>query len=260
MQRGEWQQTHQGIALDEQGRLLDGQQRLNAIVDSEQPQWLLVSRGAPEDILMVVDEGTKRSPADYFRFRNESDNAGLKAAAATLLWRYRTERFASAQQVTNDVIYGLYHAEPGLGDAVGRQEHKMATKLQHVSPAVSIVGAHLTYLSCETAQVAREFLDGLRLGTGLDLDDARYTLREELQRGKKTGIDSSTIGSQYKSRLVLNLWGFCLDRWLEGRATRNLPQRIADSETVLQWPELDPPDYDAEFLGLASEDEEEDEE
>jgi len=64
MQRGEWITTHQGIAFDETGRLIDGQHRLEAIVNSDLKIKMLVARGLSEKAFSVLDSGMKRTIAD----------------------------------------------------------------------------------------------------------------------------------------------------------------------------------------------------
>ena len=53
--------THQGIALDEEGRLRDGQHRLQAVVDSGQTVKLVVTTGLPDDAIQAIDDGRKRT-------------------------------------------------------------------------------------------------------------------------------------------------------------------------------------------------------
>lgn len=48
MRRGKWHITHQGIAFDEAGNLLDGQHRLAAIVKSGCTIEMLVTTGLPQ--------------------------------------------------------------------------------------------------------------------------------------------------------------------------------------------------------------------
>lgn len=55
--------THQGIALDENGKLVDGQHRLTAIVNTGVEVQMLVTRGIPLKAVMVVDRGMKRDSA-----------------------------------------------------------------------------------------------------------------------------------------------------------------------------------------------------
>lgn len=66
--RGEYIQTHQGIAFSETGELLDGQHRLTAISELRDGCFpMLVSWGVAENAFQVMDIGLKRSPADALR-------------------------------------------------------------------------------------------------------------------------------------------------------------------------------------------------
>lgn len=64
IKRGEWIASHQGIAFTENGRLIDGQHRLSAIVSANIPVEMLVVRGVPENAFKVIDAGVKRSISD----------------------------------------------------------------------------------------------------------------------------------------------------------------------------------------------------
>jgi len=63
MQTGRFGVTHQGIAFDDLGRLIDGQHRLWAIVLSGLPQILQVTRGLSTAAQGVIDENVPRSLA-----------------------------------------------------------------------------------------------------------------------------------------------------------------------------------------------------
>lgn len=67
MTRGDWQETHQGIAFGENGRLLDGQHRLAAITQSGIAQRMLVSTGIPDRSFMIFDAGSRRTDAQNMR-------------------------------------------------------------------------------------------------------------------------------------------------------------------------------------------------
>lgn len=61
---GEFILTHQGIAFDETGNLIDGQHRLNAIIDAGKPVEMNVTVGLSTKAFAVTDQGVKRTPAD----------------------------------------------------------------------------------------------------------------------------------------------------------------------------------------------------
>ena len=71
MTAGEWNLTHQGIAFDETGRLMDGQNRLFAIVKSGVPVEMMVTHGLKSEVNKSIDDGAVRSVRDYMRFSGE---------------------------------------------------------------------------------------------------------------------------------------------------------------------------------------------
>ena len=64
MTAGKWRLTHQPIALTDDGRLLDGQHRLWAIVESEQTVPMMVARNCDPETFAVIDGGKLRSGSD----------------------------------------------------------------------------------------------------------------------------------------------------------------------------------------------------
>lgn len=60
MLNGDWETTHQGIAIGSDGRLLDGQHRLMAVAVSGVTVKILVSRGVPTHQYYIFDAGYKR--------------------------------------------------------------------------------------------------------------------------------------------------------------------------------------------------------
>ncbi len=64
MINGDWQLTHQGIAFDTTGRLIDGQHRLHAIIEAGVPIQILVTRGCSASSFSIIDRGANRRPSD----------------------------------------------------------------------------------------------------------------------------------------------------------------------------------------------------
>lgn len=66
--RGEYIQTHQGVAFATNGELLDGQHRLTAISELRDGSFpMMVAREVNEDAFRVMDIGVKRTAADALR-------------------------------------------------------------------------------------------------------------------------------------------------------------------------------------------------
>ena len=77
MRRGEWKLSHQGIAIGQDGRLLDGQHRLLAVVSCGIPVLMSVTTGVDCDSFISMDVGVKRTV---------SDSTGLDSGVASGAW------------------------------------------------------------------------------------------------------------------------------------------------------------------------------
>lgn len=64
MANGEWRLTHQGVAFNCDGILLDGQHRLKAVEQSGHTIQMVVTRGVSKDAQLVMDDHAKRSAGD----------------------------------------------------------------------------------------------------------------------------------------------------------------------------------------------------
>lgn len=77
---GQWQLTHQPLALTPAGAVLDGQHRLAAIVAADQAVDMLVVRDADPETFGVVDAGAARTTGDTLKIAGYSDVNHLSAA------------------------------------------------------------------------------------------------------------------------------------------------------------------------------------
>jgi hypothetical protein len=92
MAANRWCPNHQGVAFSkEDGALIDGQNRLTAIVISGRAQWMMVCREVPErvegveaTVMETIDRGTPRSVADMLRLGHGMTNEANLIAAACL--------------------------------------------------------------------------------------------------------------------------------------------------------------------------------
>ena len=61
METGSFKLTHQGIAIDWNGMLVDGQHRLRAIIKYGKPVQMLVSTAVDPELYKVIDRGARRT-------------------------------------------------------------------------------------------------------------------------------------------------------------------------------------------------------
>jgi len=74
MESGEWMLSPQGIGFNDKGELIDGQHRLQAIIDSNITVPILVVTGLPIRTQEKVDRQKKRSLYDVFYLAGYADN------------------------------------------------------------------------------------------------------------------------------------------------------------------------------------------
>lgn len=86
MAEGRWVTTHEGIAFDTRGRLIDGQHRLAAIVASGVSLFLWVFRDLPDDAIQVINRGKARTMAHRLQCLGfaASDNDTVAVARAMM--------------------------------------------------------------------------------------------------------------------------------------------------------------------------------
>ena len=110
IKRGEWRVSPQGIVFHTEGRLLDGQHRLKAVVQANIPVYMVVFKVQDEGIFQVLDQGAKR---------NISDISGVDrrvVEVANFSCRLMLNKFTS-------LSYG--QVEPVLNSVVGETSHEL---------------------------------------------------------------------------------------------------------------------------------------
>jgi hypothetical protein len=186
MSTGQWQENGQSIILASDGTLLDGQTRLRAIIESGETFWLVVVRGVSKDAFPTLDTGAVRKPKDVLSAHGYENPQNLGATAKIVL-NYihgappNTSR--SAEEILNFV-----KAHPSIVMFTS-----LTKGLRGNAPA-NAVGAIL-FLSDEAGVypgMAATFLEKVRRGVSLSLDDPCYQLRERL-RGTKWRADDIVV-------------------------------------------------------------------
>lgn len=82
--RKEWRLHHQGIAIDVNGHLRDGQHRLTAIVRTDIPMVVYVTYNVDPDALLHIDEQMPRSIATAIRAAEKGDYRSSEIAVARI--------------------------------------------------------------------------------------------------------------------------------------------------------------------------------
>src|SRR5262245_47463552 len=182
LQAGDFKLTPQGIIISTDGRLIDGQHRLLAIINTGIAVNMVVTYGWYESVQANIDQGLIRTAVDIWNIRNpDSPSTAYRMAAARRMVMGTRARQASS--ITNpELIAFCEQHDKALDFAIS--EALLGKRPRYVAPAgVAAVIARASYHEphgrlCEFGAV----MVGTRLPEG-DQDSGAYLLREWLIAG-----------------------------------------------------------------------------
>lgn len=85
MKSGDWIVTHEGIGVDVDGFMVDGQHRLTAIAESGVGQWFLVTVNLPKSAVQVINRGRSRTLAHALQVLGYEGATTRMVAAARVM-------------------------------------------------------------------------------------------------------------------------------------------------------------------------------
>jgi hypothetical protein len=222
MVTGRWRLTHQGIAFDPEGWLIDGQHRLTAIVKAEKVIRLSVTRGLPRDVFEMLDTGRARTLTDTFRV-NHSPNAARELAAVArrvALWNMG-KPYTRSIRPTKSEIMAVLDADPSIMSA---GDFAFTWRSGRVL-AGSLAGFSWWLFNGVSPDHCQEFLGQVALGVNLGERDPAYILRERLikQKGKGKGY----VRPEVTVALVILAW----NQYRKGKQSSRLvlPETLNDA-------------------------------
>ena len=177
MRRGEWMVTHQGIAFDTRGVLVDGQHRLAAIIEADVPVEVTVFTEVGEGTFDVLDTGKRRSGADVLAIEGEKSSTMLAAMVRTV-WLYENRPelnwSGGAAAVSNHQIVHTLESHPKLREYVGVGE-----QLAGATGMIKSAAGASSYLVAQANRRAdlTPWFEGVNDGAGLVKSDPRLLFR-----------------------------------------------------------------------------------
>ncbi|MFP8884155.1 MULTISPECIES: hypothetical protein [Streptomyces] len=226
IQRGEWQLTHQGIAFDEDGTLIDGQHRLAAIVKAGITVPMTVARGVPRTAFTVMDTGRKRTGRDALALAGEANATHLAAALRGLHLYLHAPNSAwsgGASVTSNDQLLEMLGKHPGIRDAL---HHGIAlNRACRITVTAATIGWYVTADARPDIDQS-PWEDGVVTGARLEPGDPRLTLRNTMLSLAAGRTHRRRDDSREHLLYYLKAW----NAWVEGRSIKLL--RRSPNETM----------------------------
>jgi hypothetical protein len=179
MRQKNWMLVNQGIGFSYEGKLIDGQHRLWAIVEMNRPVTLLIVRGLDPKAQGAVDKGRGRTLSDELTMRGDT-YGNFRSAYVSQCARLA---IGSSRFVLNTI--GAYDAWMRfVRDGVEWVCAEIARD-RILRPAA--VGGSLAFAYRGHAEKIEEFSLRLRDGEGLEKGEPAWTLRRYLEQRRAEG-------------------------------------------------------------------------
>lgn len=221
MEEGQYVTTHQGIAFDVDGILIDGQHRLTAIVQSGHTVKMLVTTGLPKRAQAMIDVDIRaRTVANMFEIDGGAEKFGVPLAKLQQFSRamYMGGRIRAKMTAQSHRAFALKYA-----DEIAWAYHQFEGGTKNRSGKAAVVGAvaRAYYGGRSRGWVTKisQFCSVLSSGLsdGSNNERAIIKLRDWIQNPRLSKHNGTTLQMETYRRTSIALWNFINDSTRSGR-------------------------------------------
>lgn len=179
MLAGRFVENGAGVCFAKDGTLLDGQHRLEAVVQTRAIVPMLIVRNLDRAVQDTIDDGSKRTLGDRFTF-NGHQNAAVSAAVTrrVAMWKAGYKHNAGTYQVSTAEALKLVQSDPTMASAI---EAAVKYRPGRLLPP-TIVGLTWWLFSQVDQEDCAEFWEHLHTGAGLSEGDPIHLVRNQIIR------------------------------------------------------------------------------
>lgn len=172
MKRGRWKQNGDTICINGT-RLIDGQHRLMAVVESGCTIQTLLVDGLDDHVGYTIDLHLRRTHTDTLAVQGIAEPYRM-APALKLVDRYTTGRMLQLDGYTNGEIVGLLNKYPDLSGSIEK-----IRETKSLAPIEVLTACHYLF-SKKDAEAAEHFVQDFLSGLNLLSTDPVHVLRERM--------------------------------------------------------------------------------
>jgi hypothetical protein len=213
MLAGKWQLSHQGIAFNKEGKLIDGQHRLRAIIQSGVTVPMSVTYDVDDNAFAVFDSGIKRSAADSLAIDGLTPAiAKIISAAFSYIEAYENnnELNGKAEYLKrgsgNLQVLEFYENNPDIVASAGFS--RTLPRRDSLLPDSHICFLHYIITKQHGHDQASQFLTLLLTGDGVDSSSPIFEMRRQLISSRMSRNGKKTPFQNLLKRIIrtYNLW------------------------------------------------------
>jgi hypothetical protein len=209
---GQWKLTHQGVAIDSNNVLQDGQHRLHAIIKAGVPVQIMLSTGCDPSNFEVIDSGKKRLASDAI-YISGGKNATKSAAGIRGFLQY--QRFpnyvwtGSSFTISALEINRFYKDNSELVDFISSVCIASYAIFRQFNASAGVAFA-LVAAQSDRLDEALKFIDLAGTGAGLKRFDPILAYRNFLANDR--------VKRSHQLYLATNIKFF--NRWIDGESVK----------------------------------------
>lgn len=206
MEKGHWMMSGDPIRFGGDGRLLDGQHRLLAVVKCNKPVEFVVIRDLQDDVFRILDSGLVRNNGDALGFNVKSSIK--KAATCRVLWVTEAggdPRLSTDLALVDKIdLSDYYNLHQGAVDAAVNVSTRIRSQFRSANETGWCALIVLGWRS--QPSLMNTFVETIRSGANMGYGDPRLALRNWLSNDRQLRNAGEHLALYIKS------W----NAWLEG--------------------------------------------
>lgn len=205
MKRGDWKVTADPIKFGKDGRLLDGQHRLQALIKHGKPVDMYVAEGLEDEVFAVLDTGKNRSAGDVLSMQGFKNSTSVGAAVRAILlynqgYYSDATRASRMGKATNAMVLKFAERHPEINEVI-----EFVSQVNRQFRYISLAPLTMLYwiLSKKNQEQADAFFG--KYATGIELSESNpiRLLRERLIRD---GQNKTKLTTRDKVALFIYAW------------------------------------------------------
>lgn len=195
MKLGRWRLNGETIIMALE-RLLDGQHRLLAVIESGCTIESLVVEGMDAGVFETLNIGKIRNAPTIASLLGHTQTKTL-CAAVRVIDQYDSRRMAARARFSVGDTLALIDAHPGVHRSIC-----VCDKVKNLAPKSILVAFHYLFSRIDP-QEADAFIEALKRGANLAETDPVYLLRERL---RSNALAKAKLSDAYIAALIVKAW------------------------------------------------------
>lgn len=221
MRNGKWDMNGESIKIDKNGRMIDGQHRMLAVIAADRPVWFTIMRNIEPKTFATIDSGQSRTTGQVFSIKN------IKNANTTGSIVCRVEELREKQKITgggrrvkaygsNRDILAKYETDPEGYDKAAEVAQAMYKKMRIFTP--TFVGAIYYYLTHNLGYQAAFVEDFLACMHTLGTTHIKQADKLKEHLIKKRLVTGTKLSTEYAYNIFAKVW----NKYVDGQSIKRL--------------------------------------